>query len=299
MQFPIHYNRGGAPVEVALLREAAKRQDDWQQKARVISTKDRDTLVTFVKSLIDNNKERYFYIHTDVQLGIQQNRCAFLQLAVSLEAEHYDMCLAAKICELEEMFQAKLGFHIGHMYNRVGTTEWNSKYPDYDVATAAKDLIDATFIVFEERQIKEGLSELRRDKALSTKTPEEIRDYIDMTKVVAWRDQFQEVALNVLTNKRKPVDLIRAQIETAVGDDAVLAAKIDALLTASGVPAEKVSETRDSLMRALKESLRLHLSDAKLPQKRDFRKDGRLADLRAAYQPIAARLTPRYIIPPF
>jgi hypothetical protein len=101
------------PVEVALLREAAKRQDDWQQASRVISNKDRDALATFVKSLIDNNKERYFYIHTDAQLGIQQNCCVFLQLAVSLKAEHYDVCLAAKICELEEMFQAKLGFHIG------------------------------------------------------------------------------------------------------------------------------------------------------------------------------------------
>ena len=84
------------PVEEALLREAAKRQEDWQQQARVISSRDRDTLANFIKSLLDNNKERYFYIHTDIKMGIQQNCCVFLQLAVSLKAEHYEMCLAAK-----------------------------------------------------------------------------------------------------------------------------------------------------------------------------------------------------------
>ncbi len=198
------------PVEEALLREAAKRQDEWQKKARVISAKERDNLANFVKSLIDNNKERYFYIHTDVSVEIQQNCCVFLQLAVSLKAEHYEMCLAAKICELDETFQAKLGYQIGHMYNRVGTTEWDTKYPDNDVDTVAQGLIEDTFVVFEERQIKEGVADLKRQNIFATKTPDEIRDYIDKTKVVAWRDQFQEAALNVLTNKRKPVDLIRA-----------------------------------------------------------------------------------------
>ncbi len=154
------------PVEEALLREAAKRQDDWQKEARVISAKERDNLANFVKSLIDNNKERYFYIHTDVSVEIQQNCCVFLQLAVSLKSEHYEMCLAAKICELDETFQAKLGYQIGHMYNRVGTTEWDTKYPDNDVDTFAQELIEDIFVVFEERQIKEGVADLKRQKHL-------------------------------------------------------------------------------------------------------------------------------------
>jgi hypothetical protein len=156
------------------------------------------------------------------------------------------------------------------MYNRVGTTEWDTKYPDNDVDTVAQELIEDTFVVVEERQIKEGVADLKRQNIFATKAPDEIRDYIDKTKVVAWRDQFQEAALNVLTNKRKPVDLIRAQIDTAVAGDAALAEKIEAMLTASGVPAERIAETRDSLIKAFQESLRVHLSDARLPQKKEI-----------------------------
>ena len=159
----------------------------------------------------------------------------FLQLAVSLKAEHYDMCLAAKICELEETFQAKLGFQIGHMYNRVGTTEWDTKYPDHDVETVAHELIEDTFVIFEERQIKEGVADLKREKTFATKTPDEIRDYIDKKNVVPWREQFQKAAATQHPDEeeqaRQPDP--RPQVETALADDAASAAKIDALLAAS------------------------------------------------------------------
>ena len=258
------------PVEIALLREAAKRQDNaWQREAKVISAKDKDILSNFLKSLLDNNKERYFYIHTDVKLGIQQNCCVFLQLSVSLKAEHYDMCLDAKICELQEMFQAKLGFQIGHMYNRVGTTEWDSNYPDYDVDTAAKELIEDTFFVFEERQIKEGIADLKRDKTYATKKPDEIRDYIDKKIVVPWREQFQKEAINVLSKKSKPIDLIRGQVEPAITNDPNLSAKIDNILAGAGVAANAAPAVRDAVILAFRETLRNHLSDARMPQKQD------------------------------
>src|SRR5208337_4010979 len=42
------------PVQVVLMREAAKRQEKWQQVARVISSKERENLIRFLASLIDN-----------------------------------------------------------------------------------------------------------------------------------------------------------------------------------------------------------------------------------------------------
>ena len=101
------------------------------------------------------------------------------------------------------------------MYNRVGTTEWDAHYPDYGVDIVAKELIEETFTVFEERQIKEGIADLRRDKTLKSKTPEEIRDYIDKKIVVPWKEQFQKEAVNVLCEKLKPIDLIRDRSNTS------------------------------------------------------------------------------------
>jgi hypothetical protein len=255
------------PVEVAIYREAAKRQRGWEKPARVLNSKDVGNLTNFVKSLLDNNKERYFYVHTDVSLGIQQNCCVFLQLAVSLKAEHYDMCLEAKICELEEGFQAKLGFQIGHMYNRIGTSEWDDHYGDNDVAKTAEDLIDGMFYIFEERQIKEGVADLKREKLLEKKTPEEIREYIDKKIVLPWKDQFKAEALNVLCNKFKPVDSIRAKVDYAIGRDEELAGRIDAALIGAGVAEEKIAAARDEMMAAFRQAMRTHLSDAGLEGK--------------------------------
>ena len=247
--------------------EAAKRQEKWQQEARVISSKERENLVKFLASLIDNNKERYFYIHSDIDCGIDLNCCAFLQLAVTLKAQHYETCLAAKLCQLDETFQAKLGYLIGHMYNRVGTTEWNDHYPDVDVNTMAGEQLDALFVTFEDRQIKEGIAELKKDKKLQDMAPEAIRDFINTKIVVPWREQFQKEALDVLTNKFRLISMIGGKVDTAINADTELGASIDRVLAESGVAVERIPTARAALLDLFKQTLHMHLSDERLPGK--------------------------------
>jgi len=153
------------------------------------------------------------------------------------------------------------------MYNRVGTTEWDAHYPDYDVDTAAKELIEGTFYVFEERQIKEGVADLKRDRTFKAKTPEEIRDYIDKKIVVPWKDQFRQEAIRVLCNKFKPLDLVRSQVEYAINNDADFARKIDGMLAEAGLANEAVPAMRDALIDSFRQILRTHLSDAGMSQK--------------------------------
>ena len=258
------------PVEEVLLREAAKKQDDWQKKAEVISAKDAEALVSFAKSLIDNNKERYFYLHTDAQLGIKQNCCCFLQLAVSLKAEHYDMCLEAKVCELQEPFQAKLGHQIGHMYNRVGATEWDDNHSDYSVDTFARELVDETFYVFEERQIKEGVADLKKKGTFKDATPEQVREYIDSKVVVPWKDKFKADALEALSTKSKPMDLIRGKLESAIIQDTDLKSKVDALLAESGVAEEARPAAVESMIRLFRSTLKSKLDDKTMPEKKEI-----------------------------
>lgn len=52
---------------------------------------------------------------------------AYLKVSIPLKSgEHYDKCLKAKRIELADEFKAKLGWLIGDMYSRVGTTDWET-----------------------------------------------------------------------------------------------------------------------------------------------------------------------------
>lgn len=257
------------PVEEALRREAAKGQTPWQRAARVIGTRGQAKLAMFAESLLDNNKEGYFYLHQDVGLGISQDCCAFLQLSVALKVEHYDLCLDAKIAELQEPFQAKLGYLVGHMYSRVGTAEWSANYPENPVGKAAASLLKRTFVVFDDAQIQEGVAELKRDGVMEQKTPDEIKDYIDKTKVVSRHRKFHDRALKVLLEELKPIDIIRGRISGPLTADVGLRNRIEELLAEAGVEEGDRKPLLESLVARFIEGLRDYLSDDKMPGKPD------------------------------
>lgn len=256
------------PVEEVLRREAAKSQKPWQRQANVIGAKLKDKLMMFLQGLLDNNREGFFYLHSDVGLGIHQNCCAFLQLSVALKIEHFDMCLTAKIAELTEPFQAKLGYLIGHMYNRVGTTEWNDHYPDNKVSSQASSMLEKTFVAYDDKQIEEGVADLRHDGTLDTKTPEEIRLYIHGKKVLTRKQKFQQEAVRVLCGQN-PIDLIRGRISSPLKSDPMLLAGIVQILTDAGLSPDVCNETRDKLVIIFMQQLREYLSDEKMPDKQE------------------------------
>ncbi len=263
------------PVEEALRREAARHQQDWQAKANVISLKSKDKIMMFVESLLDNNQSEYFYLHADPQVGIQQNCCAFLQLAVALKSQHYAMCLEAKVCELEEAFQAKLGYTIGQLFNRVGTVEWNEKYTDHPVSTAAKELINQNFVVLKDHQIKEGIAELIKGGKFGTMSPEEVRDYIARFKVRPNKEKLRDRALHLLTSDHNPLDAIQGRLATLISSDAECREKVVQVLVDANIDAAIRPEIADRIVKVLARAMRERCSDANVaePIKNDiFRK---------------------------
>jgi hypothetical protein len=258
------------PIEEVLRREASKYQNSWQRNAGVIGLKAKDKLTMFVESLIDNNKDDYFYLKSDAEAGIHQNCCAFLQLAVTLKAEHYDMCLDAKICELDETFQAKLGSLIGHLYSRVGTAEWNEHYPDLTANQAALAILDHSFVAFEDKQIEEGVAELKRDKKFKGMKPDQIKDYIDAVKVKSRKDKFHERALEVLTNDQKPIDAMRGRFTGPLKLDEALKASLDEILSGAGVGADARSEVIKQITHKFLDRIRHYFSDDTMGDKKDM-----------------------------
>lgn len=83
------------------------------------------SLRQLVGRLLNNNEDDFFFLRAQPNHGLHHDSCTFLPLSVTLRAnEHYEKCLAQKILELREPFQAKLGWKVGNLYARVGTTDF-------------------------------------------------------------------------------------------------------------------------------------------------------------------------------
>lgn len=89
------------------------------------SDRHKDKVKSVVTSLLNNNDNSHFYLEKCVENGIDQHSCTFLRLSIAIKSElHYDTCLNAKLLQLDQVFQSKLGWKIGNLYSRVGTPDY-------------------------------------------------------------------------------------------------------------------------------------------------------------------------------
>ena len=90
-----------------------------------MTQRSRAKLADFTRRLLNNNLPQYFYLEgAGTQLGL--DCCAFPRLSIPIKTDlHYQTCLDAKILQLNDAFQAKLGSLIGQLYSRVGTKDWS------------------------------------------------------------------------------------------------------------------------------------------------------------------------------
>lgn len=78
-----------------------------------------------IERLLNNNDSEYFFLRASPVFGLLHDSCTFLPLSIAIKAkEHYQKCLDAKILELAEPFQAKLGWKVGNLYSRIGTIDY-------------------------------------------------------------------------------------------------------------------------------------------------------------------------------
>jgi len=50
-----------------------------------------------------------------------------LPLSLSIRAEHYESCVRDRVAQIDDLFQAKLGWLLGQQYSRVGTPDWTAE----------------------------------------------------------------------------------------------------------------------------------------------------------------------------
>ena len=134
------------PLERVLSREIEKYQrSSLERNHRFCDLSHRERVEQFLSRLLNNNEEEFFYLHphqyTGVQAGMTEGHCTFLALSIAIKSDlHYATCLDAKILQLNDSFQHKLGWLVGKMYSRVGTADW---VPDVCTEDDFKRTIDS------------------------------------------------------------------------------------------------------------------------------------------------------------
>lgn len=114
-------------LTTALERQIKKHQrSSLDLKLNIISERERSKCEQFVERLLNNNEPEYFYYYGGPESFPQYELCAFLRLTIAVKADiHYDTLLEAKVLQLKDSFQHKLGSHVGHIYSRIGTEDWD------------------------------------------------------------------------------------------------------------------------------------------------------------------------------
>ncbi|MFM0354120.1 hypothetical protein PQR12_11590 [Paraburkholderia nemoris] len=127
------------PLRVILEREFSdqiRNQGESAQAYAALSTQSRYR--DFLTKVFNNNYPKYFFLQSQPDHGLAEDMCAVLPLSISIKAEHYDECLKARKLQLDDAFQAKLGYLIGQQYAKVGTRDWDEQAIDAKVGDIVK-----------------------------------------------------------------------------------------------------------------------------------------------------------------
>lgn len=113
-------------LDLVVSREISEFEDHVEFDGKLLcSTKHKLQLADILNKLLNNNDPRHFYLAAEPTLGFMSDCCTQLPLSISIRAhQHYDVCLAAKVLELQENFRAKLGWLVGNLFSRVGTEDY-------------------------------------------------------------------------------------------------------------------------------------------------------------------------------
>lgn len=202
------------PLTTVITRELSRHQrSPRERRLGYCSRKARSDMKQFLERLLNNNEPNYFYLHSDVELGIEEPHVAFLALSIAVKADlHYETCLNARIAQLEDSFQAKLGWLVGNMYSRVGTADWTPGHWTLEqFENHIETMLKETCLWVDEQFIKKiADEEKRRQRAqgenyqLSLEELEELLDKLTKEKE-AKKDQLINRMLEILRETKPEI----------------------------------------------------------------------------------------------
>jgi hypothetical protein len=120
----------GRPLQVLVERYISKYDLNLDAGIWICDKKHENRIVSLLERLLHNTEPSYFFIKAGSHKNITDDLCVYLALSVALRITHYDECVRAKIAQLDDVFQAKVGWLAGNLYSRVGTPDLEEKEQD-------------------------------------------------------------------------------------------------------------------------------------------------------------------------
>lgn len=100
---------------------------------RLFEKSDENVARQFIERIVHHTEEGYFFIPKSGSHTIARDLCVFLPLSIAIRSQdHYEACLSAKVAQLTDVFQAKVGWLTGNQYSRVGTPDLGELVEDED-----------------------------------------------------------------------------------------------------------------------------------------------------------------------
>lgn len=132
----------------------------------------------FLHKLFNNNNSHYFFIQKQPDKNIAEDMCAVVALSITIKSEHYTECQKARILQLNDIFQAKLGWLVGQKYSRVGTPDW----PEEELNSKIDEVVSNTAVWVDDKlidKIKKEIKKIEKDE------PEKIIGTDDLAKIIS------------------------------------------------------------------------------------------------------------------
>ena len=122
----------------------------------LVDDKSKMRVMQLIERIYNNTEPDYFFLYKEEALDFPDSMVCYLKVSIALKSElHYQECLDAKRLELSDEFKAKLGWLVGNMYSRVGTTDWESIMSAENRRQMIEDDVNSRCVIGSKDQIKE------------------------------------------------------------------------------------------------------------------------------------------------
>ena len=201
----------------------------------VLNMKANNKLREFLDRLFNNNETSFFYLHSE-GASFPQGVVAYLNLSIAIRSNlHFQTCLDAKVLQLTDTFQAKLGWLVGQLYSRVGTKDWDRN----EVNKKIKSMLPDVAIWVDDNKVRELESKFKKSGKPEWSRDDISKALLEMpTRKQAVVQQAGSIGATVLEGVSKTAtsslrrallkdDLLSSLIESATGSGDVRQAEQD------------------------------------------------------------------------
>lgn len=166
----------------------------------LMNVKKKDRAYQFLERIYNNTEPDYFFLYKEEALQFPESMIASLKVSIALKSElHYEQCLSAKALELSDEFKAKLGWLVGNIYSRVGTTDWESLLTSQQRSAMLNEELNTHCMIATAEQIK-ALKEAFQKRGDELRSAEDVVNFIDNCHIDSQYDKAIEIIENIINS---------------------------------------------------------------------------------------------------